>query len=240
MITLSIVSHGQWNLVKILLQDIEKYCKNTPIEIILTLNIPENISDNSFPKNYPFSTSIIKNNSPKGFGANHNAAFLKSTGDYFCVLNPDIRLINNPFPALISSVNKKNIGVSGPIIINQYNIIQDSAREFLTIPRLLKRIFLKKPVFIRPETENPDWIAGMFMLFKKDIYTFIQGFDERYFLYCEDMDLCRRLNTKNLRVSIEINTRVIHDAQRTSHKNLKYLYWHLHSLVTYLTRPTRP
>src|SRR5258708_5114186 len=118
MISISIVSHGQFNLVRNLLDDLQKYCVDpqNKIEVILTLNIPEEIPAQL---SYSFPLKIIKNTESKGFGANHNSAFLKISGDYFCVLNPDIRLLNNPFPVLI----KNNTGVSAPKI-------DDNAREF--------------------------------------------------------------------------------------------------------------
>ncbi|MDX2165108.1 MAG: glycosyltransferase family 2 protein [Gammaproteobacteria bacterium] len=214
MISISIVSHGQFALVKDLLADLEKYCTNS-IEVILTLNIPEEIPA-TLP--YHFPMKIIKNNHPKGFGANHNQAFRKTSGDYFCVLNPDIRLLDNPFPSLI----KTNPGVSAPKI-------DDNAREFLTPFRLIKRVFKKTAM----ETTHPDWVAGMFMVFPRTVYEAINGFDERYFLYCEDMDICWRLRKAGYAVHIEKNAAAIHAAQRDSHKKLKHLYWHLKSLCIY-------
>jgi len=240
MISLSITSHGQFELVKNLLDDIEKYCipesinTNNTIEIILTINIPEELPTEF---TYSFPLKIIRNMTPKGFGANHNQAFLESSGEYFCVLNPDIRLLNNPFPELI----KHNTGVTAPQIIDESGHIQDSAREFLTPLRLLKRIFNK--FFKKSSYKNniniihPDWVAGMFMVLPKKIYKAINGFDERYYLYCEDMDICWRLRKKGYEVTLDKNTKAIHAAQRDSHKKLKYLYWHVKSLFIFFFYP---
>jgi N-acetylglucosaminyl-diphospho-decaprenol L-rhamnosyltransferase len=222
MISISIVSHGQFGLVKGLLADLERFCANQ-IEVILTLNIPEEIPSKF---TYSFAIKIIKNAVPKGFGENHNQAFLEISGDYFCVLNPDIRLLNNPFPLLI----KNNAGVSAPQIADEAGHIQDNAREFLTPLKLITRLFKKSGV---TNTDNPDWVAGMFMVFPTAIYKDIQGFDEKYYLYCEDMDLCRRLRKKGYGVYLEKNISAVHAARRDSHTKLKYLYWHLKSLCIY-------
>ena len=68
------------------------------LSVVLTLNVPENLP--TLPADLP--VSVIRNEAPKGFGANHNAAFRASTGEYFCVLNPDVRLAENPFPHLLA------------------------------------------------------------------------------------------------------------------------------------------
>ena len=73
----------------------------------------------------------------------------------------------------------------------------------------------------------PDWVGGMFMLFSREMFSAIRGFDERYFLYYEDVDLCARLTLRGYKVCLTPKSKVIHQAQRTSHRNLRYLRWHL-------------
>jgi GT2 family glycosyltransferase len=62
---------------------------------LLTINIEENI-DIDF-NSYSFPIVIINNMEAKGYGGNHNNAFKKATGSYYCIMNPDIRLTSNPF-----------------------------------------------------------------------------------------------------------------------------------------------
>ncbi len=226
MISISIVSHGQFELTRLLLDDLEKYCANQ-IEVILTLNIPEAIPDN-LTTAYTFTLKIITNIYPKGFGANHNQAFREISGNVFCVLNPDIRLVNNPFAEL----TKYTSGVVAPQIIDEQGYIQDNGREFLTPLKLLKRVLARNKAIIK-NSDHPDWVAGMFMVFPKAIFQKMGGFDEKYFMYCEDMDLCWRLRQQNYSVTLAQNVKAIHTAQRSSHKKLKFLYWHIKSLLIY-------
>jgi N-acetylglucosaminyl-diphospho-decaprenol L-rhamnosyltransferase len=228
MISISIVSHGQFELIKNLLDDLEKYCENT-IEVLLTINISEDLPENF--SYYHFPIILIKNSKPRGFGANHNTAFQKSTQPYFCVLNPDIRLTENPYPQLIEKLNNKNIGIVAPVIIDEKSQLQDSARKFLNFSGLFQRIFYKK--ISQNNAINPDWVAGMFMLFRKEIYAEINGFDEGYYLYCEDMDICMRLREKSYQVYYDSAVKVIHLAQRHSHQNIRYFIWHIRSLLRY-------
>jgi len=140
---LSIVSHGQGDLVNNLLHSLDKHCQGFPVSIVLTLNIDE--KTDWLTPNPSFPLTVIKNHRPRGFGANHNTAF-KSLGntDYFCVMNPDIVLPANPFPGLISILGKPTIGVVGPALIDSQGHLQDSCRKFPTPWRILRRTLGKK------------------------------------------------------------------------------------------------
>jgi hypothetical protein len=78
-----------------------------------------------------------------------------------------------------------------------------------------------------------DWIAGMFMLFPAAVFAKLGGFDEAYFLYYEDVDLCSRLRAQGREVLVSSGVSVIHDARRASHRNPKYLRWHLSSMLRF-------
>lgn len=236
-ISISIVSHGQAELVRQLLADLDELVNNTVIrEIILTLNIPEEAEFTL--ENLPLQ--IIHNRFPKGFASNHNTAFDQSSGDYFCVLNPDIRLIDNPFLTLLNDIEKLKLGMAAPAIIDSKGQLEDSVRKFPTVGRLIKRLITGEhdTYFFsgKDKVFYPDWIGGMFMLFDRAAYQAVNGFDESYFLYYEDVDICVRLWQKNLPIAVLPRTQVIHQAQRQSHKQLKYLRWHLSSMIRYFAK----
>lgn len=236
-ISISIVSHGQAELVKQLLADLDGLANNTVIrEIILTLNIPEEAEFTL--ENLPLQ--IIYNSFPKGFASNHNIAFDQSNGDYFCVLNPDIRLIDNPFLALLNDIEKLKLGMVAPAIIDSEGQLEDSVRKFPTVGRLIKRLITGEhdtySFSIKNEVFYPDWVGGMFMLFDRKAYQAVKGFDQGYFLYYEDVDICVRLWRESLPIAVSPKIQVIHQAQRQSHKKLKYLRWHLSSMIRYFAK----
>lgn len=235
-LTLSIVSHGQGELAGALLQDIARL-NLEDVEIILTLNLPEEL---------PFADAggaasavkILRNDRPRGFAANHNAAFVQSSGEYFCVLNPDARLPANPFPALLQEAAKREVGVVAPMILDARGECEDSARKFPTFISLLKRVTgaAERLDYGVPSAPfSPDWVAGMFMLFRSEVYRGIGGFDERFFLYYEDVDICRRLRAKGLDVRWLPQVPVTHLAQRKSRRDLRHMSWHLRSMLLYLS-----
>ena len=135
--SLSIVSHGQFKLIKNLLYDLENY-SDYILEIILTLNIPEDIDINSYTNNI----IVIKNKAKKGFGENHNYAFQKISGDYFFIINPDIRIKHFDFVSFIQKLEDKSIGVLSPIVLNKAGEIEDHVRDYPNLQNLLSR-FLK-------------------------------------------------------------------------------------------------
>ena len=233
-ISISIVSHLQSSLVKLLLSDIDSFCSNSNIEVILTLNFPEKISFTE--QHYFFPIITIKNTMPLGFAANHNQAFARASGQYFCVMNPDIRLNNDPFQPLIACLQDSTIGVAAPLVLNENGQQEDSARCFPTPLKIMCKAFggcKGSDYVVKKEVVFPDWIAGMFMLFPREVFERLSGFNQRYFLYYEDVDLCGRLALQGYKVALSPEAQVVHLARRESRRNAKYLKWHLVSMLKF-------
>lgn len=237
-LVLSVVSHGQRPLVQALLGDLQRYV-STPFRLILTENIPE--SPNLPIDEYSFPIDVVRNVVRKGFGENHNAALSRASGDWFCVLNPDIRLTRDPFPALLAVGADPRIGVVAPEVTGPDLLPEDHARRFPTIFTLLAKAFGYRPRAASKAGEAmycPDWVAGMFMLLRCDTMRLVGGFDERYFLYYEDVDLCARIRDCGLEVAVCTKASVIHAARRESRRNLRYAAWHMRSAMRFLvSRP---
>lgn len=235
-LTISVVSHGQMGLISQLLQDIETHCQGLALEVILTLNIPEAVQPDLNRYSYP--VRVISNTAPKGFGSNHNQAFQFAHSCYFCILNPDIRLYTNPFPELVALLEDPSIGVVAPLVLSPQGVIEDSARRFPTFEKIAKKLIKRQRTadyVLNFKPVDVDWVAGMFMVFAHAVFDQVQGFNDRYFLYYEDVDICARLHLAGLRVVVCPAARAVHDAQRASHRNLKYLGWHLRSMLRFLT-----
>ncbi|SRR5713101_1349942 len=233
-VSISVVSHGQAELVDLLLRDLSLHSK-TVIEVLLTVNVPETLPFD--PARFAFPVRLLSNAKPQGFGANHNAAFRKCKGKHFCVMNPDIRLEGDPFPALLACLEDPRAGIVAPLIRNPAGAIEDSARHFPTPWGILKKALRASPEIEYPvngsEPFYADWVAGMFMLVPSELYSDIGGFDERYFLYYEDVDLCMRLARCGRRVVLCPRAIVVHEARRQSRRSLRYLRWHLLSMLRF-------
>lgn len=237
-VSISVVSHAQIGLVTNLLQDIEEQCKKLALEVILTLNVSETLPFS--PERFSYPIRVISNTTPKGFAANHNQAFSYAEGRYFCVMNPDIRLTEDPFPALLGCLKDQSVGVAAPLVLGQGGEIEDSARRFPGPLKILCKALggcRGSDYVIEDQPVRPDWAGGMFMLFPLDVFRKLGGFDQRYFLYYEDVDICARLRLLGYEVVVCPLARVIHHAQRSSHRSLRYLRWHLRSMMRFFFSP---
>ncbi|WP_210279785.1 galactosyltransferase-related protein [Rhizobium metallidurans] len=200
--------------------------------VIITHNIPEVIS-------LPESPRVIRrwNSAPKGFGHNHNDAFCLCVDDFFCVMNPDIDFVENPFSALVTELVASGSAMIAPKVVDSTGCVEDSARHFPTILGIVKKVLGisdgRHMELSQMNPFHPECVAGMFMLFKYDGYRKLNGFDTRYFLYYEDIDICARIWKAGASVLLLTPVVVIHDAQRKSHKSFKFLRWHISSMLLF-------
>lgn len=237
-ISVSIVSHSQAHLLKALLGDLHQYCNSTSIEVLVTLNLPETLPFGL--TDFGFPVIVIENPQPKGFAANHNQAYAKSSGQYFCVLNPDVRLVDDPFPTLLGCLGSGAVGIAAPMVVDEQGRIEDSARRFPTPFKIICKVFggcNGADYEMIGEIISPDWVGGMFMLFPRSVFAKMGGFNQHFHLYYEDVDLCARLRLHGYDVVLCPAVRVIHEARRDSHRKLKYLMWHLASILRYFCSP---
>ena len=232
-ITISIVSHNQFKLIEPLLNQLYNFSE-TIHQVIITINVPEEIPQK---KHYQSNFFLwIFNNKPLGFAANHNNASQKCVTDYFCIMNPDILVKKDTLLKLLHVKQKYDINIIGPSLVDANNIKQVNARKF---PKLISSIINfnrnKKEYFYCRigKLLLTDWIGGMFMLIKISDFKFLGGFDEKFFLYYEDVDLCFRARKHSLKIAELTSVKVTHDAQRSSHKNLKFFIMHLKSFFKF-------
>lgn len=233
-LVLSVVSHGQGQLVKTLLDDLAQWTSRS-FAVVLTVNIPETLPFS--PEDYPFRLVVLRNRQRQGFGTNHNLAFGALPSELFCVLNPDIRLAEDPFPALAAALRAPDVAAAAPRMRSAAGVREDNARRFPTpLSIVRKALGMRAELPPRGAAENdgrPDWIGGMFMLIRSEAFARVGGFDRRYFLYYEDVDLCARLRLLGLSVALCEQVTAIHDARRDSHRRLRYFMWHLSSMLRF-------
>jgi GT2 family glycosyltransferase len=118
--------------------------------------------------------------------------------------------------------------------------VEDSARHFPTAFSLFRKLVDERraPEYpVDQGAQRVDWVAGMFLLLRSEAFRRIGGFDERYFLYYEDVDLCQRLGTVIGPVIYEPRAEVIHDARRASRRDLRLALRHFGSALRFLASP---
>lgn len=225
-LVVSIVSHGHGTVVTELLNDLKHFSAHTVHRVVLTLNKPGEVL--SLPSgadgHWPFDLQVRRNASPLGFGENHNRALANADEDYVCVLNPDIRLTNDPFAALVDCAARPGVGCAYPVQVDEQGRVQDSERALPTPVALWQRRALGQ------SEKRLDWVNGACLVLPASVWRQVRGFDERYFMYCEDVDLSLRIRLAGLDI-VRAPAQLIHAAQRASGRSLSHLLWHVSSLL---------
>ena len=230
--SLSVVSHGHLPEIRNLLGDLARCLDPQRFEILLTLNRPE--PADAIEHLWPGRFRLLRNPRPQGFGANHNAALRQATGTYVATLDPDLRLTDDPFVALETELGTGSTGIVSPAVLDGQGALSDHAREVPTPARLLRRYARGGPSSSPNRPTGPhdvDWLAGLFMAMRLDTFRRLGGFDERFHMYCEDVDLCLRTWNAGLAVRVIPGVPVVHPARRRTLKDPRHLSWHLASLA---------
>jgi len=230
LVTLSVISHGHRLLISRLLRDLALFHPSRLALIVITLNLAEERPE--VPAGFKIPIQWCSNADPHGFGSNHNRAFGFCKTEWFAVVNPDIQLLSDPFERL-SLVADHEVGIVAPSVIDPSGKSSDAVRGLITPLEIFRRT-----MFTQRQVKKPAWIAGMFLIVRSVAFRGVGGFDERYYLYCEDFDLCARIRLLGWDIALDQVTRVMHDAQRESHKSIRHFILHLQSLIRMWTSRT--
>jgi len=223
-VTVSIVSHGQLDMILPLLEQLDQLSAQFVDKVVLTHNLPE--PDLLAGRHFGFALQRIHNSTPLGFGANNNQAFKHCESDWFLVLNPDIRFDADVLAPLLEMAAPR-AGLLAPRIMEPGKTTPEQHRRIITPVEILTR---RKPGY--PIPARPEWIPGLFMLFRSEAFRQIGGFDDRrYFMYGEDFDICARLRLAGWELQIGEALRAHHEAQRASRTSRRHLWWHATSLL---------
>lgn len=172
----------------------------------------------------------------KGYGAANNVAIKKSLEegyDYHLVMNPDVWWEEDPISALIGQMKSNSkIGLIAPKILNPDGSLQISCRPLPTPWSLIKN----RVCGIKfPQIKNNFYLLGAFMLFRCEALESEGLFDERFFLYPEDIDISRRIHRK-WEISYYPEVSVYHAHQRASAKSLRMLLIHIQNMIRYFNK----
>lgn len=244
-ISVSIVSHGHDVQVRALLAQLAALRGVRPDRVLLTLNLPEPaLAQAVRARRWPFPLTLIENTAPASFAANHNRAFAAgrcgaSADGLFAVLNPDITLQANPLACAAALLERDPR--AGAVYTEQRDArgrLQDFRRR-VPLPGVLLRRYVVRAlggVLGRqreelPRGARPDWVNAAFLCIRSATYAQLGGFDERYPMYCEDVDFCLRLQLAGWHLEQAAGASVIHAGARSSHRHPRYLWWHVRSLT---------
>ena len=205
-------------------------------EIIVVNNSAEDKqAEQEFKEIIP-GIKFIQSEKNLGMGKGNNLGIKQAQGDFILILNADIIVKKGAIETLFNFIkNDSNIGLVAPKLLNSDNSLQISCFRFpkFWIP-IVRRTFLGKffknyldefimADFDRNNIREVDWIMGSCFLARKEALKKIGNFDPRYFMYLEDVDLCRSLWAAGYKVFYNPESEIIHDHGRASAKEKWYL-----------------
>lgn len=247
---LSIVSHGHF----------EFFLNNSELLEIVKLPdvfvvVKDNLSECKLEKfcqsnGITYLTSIEK----MGFGENNNFVYdycVERLGlferDYFLTVNPDVVITVDMVNRLKAATGDSSFDIFAVNLFkdNDFKVSEDSLRKFPSFFSLVK-LAIKKPVcksYDKSQLANfseVEWASGAFLGFKASLYKDLGGFDTRYFMYYEDVDICFRAKRRygaNVRFLKEI--KAVHvGAYQNRNVFSQHFRWYIASLCKFLIRKT--
>jgi len=235
-------------IYKIKKEDFEKVIINLIVysKYEITICIIDNFGDKHI-QNYCNANNIeyIKTNKNIGFGAAHNLVALDPNrkAKYNLILNPDVVITGNNIEMCIEYMElNSNIAILSPKLLYANLKTQQICRKIPDLSEITARVLnriVKHNSYFQEENQygnvNVPFIHGACLFVRSDIYKKINGFDARYFLYVEDIDLCRRAWGYG-RVFHYGDATAMHDHAAYSRRKIKYKIIHFVSFVKYFIK----
>jgi GT2 family glycosyltransferase len=218
-------------------------------KVFLIDNSPTDVINRDLPKSD--IVQYIHTGKNLGFGAGHNVAIniVKNISEFHLVLNADVIFKASILYTIYDYMIQNNdIGLLAPKIYNLDNSIQYSAKLLPTPINLIVRRFIPikyiQNIFdYKYELKFYDFVSiievpyvmGCFMFINTQVFKDVDGFDENFFMYPEDIDLTRRIHRKYKTVYYP-KVAIYHKHGRGSYKNFKLLYYHINSMIKYFNK----
>lgn len=188
-----------------------------------------------------------------GYGAAHNIAIRKSIecgATYHVVINPDIQFGEGVIEELASYMDKNaDVGQVMPRVVYPDGELQYLCKLLPTPMDLIGRRFVPFDKYVERrnycfemrvsgynQTMDVPFLSGCFMFLRAEALSKVNGFSDRYFMYCEDVDLCRRIGMSGYKTVYYPSVEIVHAHKKESFKSRKMLIAHIKSAVKYFNK----
>ncbi|MFH1353889.1 MAG: glycosyltransferase family 2 protein [bacterium] len=230
MVSAIIVNYNTGPVTKACVESLLKQKLPFPLEIIVVDNASSDESVSFLRSDFP-EIAVIANRKNLGLAAGVNTAIAKATGDYYLVLNPDVVVLPGAITDMVEYMEKhKKAGMAGGKLLSPNGRLQYSCFRFYTpLTVLQRRTWLGKTKagrvgvarFLMKDYDHKsprevDWLMGSCLLLRAEAVQEVGGMDERFFLYFEDVDWCRRMWEAGWRVVYLPTANFSHYYQRSS------------------------
>ncbi|HPL63714.1 MAG TPA: glycosyltransferase family 2 protein [Syntrophales bacterium] len=234
-----------WNTREILL-DCLRSALSTKDRLNMEITVVDNGSVDGSPeavREYFPGVRIIRNGANLGFSRANNAGIRASTGKYICLVNSDVIFTENCIPLLFDHMEKNPlIGILGPQIIGRDGEVQRSCMGFPTVWNSLCRALALDAIFPNSKllggqlltywphdtTREVDVVNGCFWMVRRAALDMVGLLDEKFFIYGEDVDWCRRFRSRNWKVAFYPEAQAVHLGGASSARMPVRFYLEMH------------
>jgi hypothetical protein len=245
MLSIILLNYNSSGLLKYALRGLASYPPTEEHEIIVVDNASRYPAITALPSLFP-SVRILLLRKNRGYAAGNNAGIAEAVRDRLLILNPDIVVFPKSIDALCQALAAdRSLGVVGPKLMNPDGSLQYSCHRFYSpLTPILRRTFFGKLWFGKAklsrdlmmdwdheQARDVDWLMGSALLLRRTAVEQIGGLDERFFLYFEDMDWCRRFWQKGWKVRYVPQAVMAHYHQRLSARSI----WRRHTRIHILS-----
>lgn len=254
-LSITIVAYKNYDDIQNAIKTIEQYTNDSISKIIYIVDNTDELSEITEASLHKLQGLIDQYKDIKyisvgqniGFGKGHNYVIDEIDSEYHAIVNPDIFIEEDAFSTIIEYLNANNeVGMCIPKITDAYGNRLHVYRKELTIVDMFIRMFCGNAFKKRQEShtlQERDYTKpfqvpfgqGSFLVIRTELFKELNGFDNGFFMYLEDADLCKRVNDCS-KLMYFPNAIVIHNWEKGSHKNLKLLVEHLKSTFYYFKK----
>ena len=233
-VSVIIVNHNVKYFAEQCLRSVEAATGSLSVEVFLVDNGSTDGSVEYLKPRFP-DVEFIEPGENLGFGKGNNLALKRAQGRFLLILNPDTLLGEDSLEKLIDYLDvHPEVGAAGPKILTREGCFDVTSKRGFPTPwvafcRLsgLSRLFPRSKVFGRydllylspDEHAEVDSLDGACMMIRKEAYRKVGGFDEDFFMYGEDLDLCYRINQAGYRIHYAPVTKIVHFKGESSRRS---------------------
>ncbi len=215
-LSIIIVNFNTKELLQDCLQSVFKTAKGINFEVIVVDNGSSDGSNEIIREKFS-QVRFIKNETNLGFAKANNMGIRQAQGNYILLLNSDTIVSENTLKYLLDFAKiNTDVGIVAPKLLNRDGSIQVSVRKPPTLLGAIQEYIFKQPgSFDSYEPRGKSFsevecVIGAAILVPKEVFSKVGLLDERYFMYFEDLEFCRRLRRKGFKIYYLPNTTVIH------------------------------
>jgi N-acetylglucosaminyl-diphospho-decaprenol L-rhamnosyltransferase len=245
-----VVNHNAGAYLRRCMSSLRAASGDARLEVVVVDNASRDRSPDQAIAERP-DAQLIQNRDNRGFAAAANQGVAATTAPFILLLNPDAEIVGGTLASFVKVAREHpRAGAVGALVRNPNGSIQPSARRVPRLGEALGHAFLGPLVPSNPFTRSytmagwdrasereVEWVSGSAMLLRREALDQVGVFDEGYFMYVEDVDLCTRLRARDWQVLFSPELEVVHQiGVSTRGQRGRMAFAHSESIYRYFSK----